>query len=268
MSATEQLADSILLTRGKQLLVVTGAGVSLASGIPTFRGTDPDAVWKKDVTELGTVRYFNEDPAGSWAWYMKRFDGLLGVEPNPAHQALVRLEHWQQQRGEFLLITQNIDTLHEQAGSQALIKVHGSADRVRCPRDGCENGAPRGSLPRSDLDMAPFLADPVEANVPRCPACGAFLRQHVLWFDENYQGHADYQWERVMLAATQAELVVFLGTSLSVGVTDLIVRAAAFRGVQVVSVDPGRGPDPGYPVEHVKAKAEEILPDVCRRIGA
>ena len=73
------------------MLVVTGAGISLASGIPTFRGRDPGAIWKRDVTELGTFRYFSEEPVGSWRWYLSRFAKTVGAKPNPAHTALVRL---------------------------------------------------------------------------------------------------------------------------------------------------------------------------------
>ena len=128
------------------LVVVTGAGVSLASGIPTFRGTDPGAVWKRDVTELGTNRYFEEDPAGIWSWYTSRFDIVLDKQPNPAHRALAAIERWQVARGgRFLLVTQNVDPLHERAGSERLVKVHGSADRVRCSRHRCVHGAPHGS---------------------------------------------------------------------------------------------------------------------------
>src|SRR4051794_24017544 len=105
--AHPSLADALERTRGLTL-VVTGAGVSLASGIPTFRGTDVGAIWKKDVTELGTRAYFEEDPAGSWSWYLARFDAAVGAVPNPAHQALVALERWQRGRGgRFLLVTQN-----------------------------------------------------------------------------------------------------------------------------------------------------------------
>jgi hypothetical protein len=135
--------------RRSSIVVTTGAGISLASGIPTFRGQDPGAVWKRDVTELGTFRYFREDPAGSWRWYMSRFDLVFAARPNAAHQALAALQTWQMGAdGSFLLITQNIDTLHEQAGSLDLVKVHGSADRVRCAREGCLLGAPKGSLAR------------------------------------------------------------------------------------------------------------------------
>jgi hypothetical protein len=88
------------LRGGGPIAVVTGAGVSLASGIPTFRGPDPGAVWTQDVTALGTHRYFREDPAGSWRWYLARFDGLADKVPNDAHLALAALERWQVGRGE------------------------------------------------------------------------------------------------------------------------------------------------------------------------
>src|SRR5438045_1769607 len=86
------LVDALCSRAARGLLVVTGAGVSVASGIPTFRGSDPGAVWKRDVIELGTRRYFEEDPAGSWRWYMERFDHALDAQPNAAHAALVALE--------------------------------------------------------------------------------------------------------------------------------------------------------------------------------
>ena len=176
------------------LVVITGAGVSLASGIPTFRGTDPDAVWKRDVTELGTLQYFHEDPAGSWQWYTSRFDHVLEKSPNPAHRALAAIERWQIARGgRFVLVTQNVDTLHEDAGSRHMIKVHGSAERVRCTKAGCMNAGPSGSLARADIDMQAFFDSPSAETLPRCSACGAILRQHVLWFDEYYDDHHDYQ---------------------------------------------------------------------------
>ena len=147
----DELVDDVAAQAGL-LLVVTGAGVSLASGIPTFRGSDPDAVWATDVTELGTNRYFQDDPAGSWAWYLARFGRLADVAPNAAHHALAALERWQRGRGgEFLLVTQNVDRLHAAAGSEALVEVHGRVDRVRCSRQTCALGAPRGSIARADV---------------------------------------------------------------------------------------------------------------------
>ncbi|MHC4109378.1 MAG: SIR2 family NAD-dependent protein deacylase, partial [Planctomycetota bacterium] len=193
MKVAGELAGALRALDGGRLLVVTGAGISLASGIPTFRGSDPHAIWKRDVTELGTRRYFEEDPVGSWCWYVQRFEAIGEARPNPAHAAVARIERWHAGRGgDFLLVTQNIDTLHEQAGSIRLVKVHGSIDRVRCSRSGCVNGTPRGSLPRSGLDLAPLRADPSRAHLPECPECGAILRPHVLWFDEYYDEHDDY----------------------------------------------------------------------------
>ena len=243
--------------------MVTGAGVSHASGIPTFRGPEPDAVWSRDTMELATLRYFVRDPAGSWKWYLERFDKVLETKPNQAHHALVALEKWQHARNRpFLLVTQNVDPLHERAGSRALIKVHGSADRVRCSSYGCEYGAPEGSMPRDTVDLSKFRANPVAENVPRCPSCGALVRQHVLWFDEYYHGHRDYQWDRVREAAGACSLVLFVGTSFSVGVTELILDAALRRGAPVYSVDPNRSGVPDE-VTHLAVPAEELLPTLA-----
>lgn len=267
--SVDTLAGAIDSVGGGLFLVVTGAGISLASGIPTFRGSDPDAVWKRDVTELGTFQYFSEDPVGSWHWYLDRFSKVLGAKPNPAHAALAALERWQLERGgRYLLVTQNVDTLHRQAGARELVEVHGSADRVRCPMDGCRNGAPRGSLPRPALDLEAFAAAPSLDKLPRCPECGAVLRQHVLWFDEFYHGHEDYQWDRVQAAAGAMDLLLFVGTSFSVGVTDLFAQRGLVGRVPIHSIDPG-GARPPYPgIQVIPEKAEELLPAVCERLGA
>lgn len=261
------LADFLQSIRKGPLLVITGAGVSLASGIPTFRGTDPSAVWKRDITELGTYRYFREDPVGSWTWYLSRFEKVLAARPNPAHRALAALEEWfLEHSGTFLLITQNIDTLHEDAGSRQLIKVHGSADRVRCARNGCSLGAPYGCLHRSEVDLGPFLATPSLSLVPRCPRCGDLLRQHVLWFDEYYSEHEDYQFERARRAIENMAGALFVGTSFSVGITEMVLQAGRSWSLPMISIDPSPTP-PGKGVTHLQALSEELLPQVCRRIG-
>jgi NAD-dependent deacetylase len=265
----EALSGALAALGEGYLVVVTGAGISLASGIPTFRGSDPGAVWKRDVTELGTNRYFLEDPVGSWRWYTSRFDLVLDKVPNEAHRALARLERWHVERGgRFVLVTQNVDTLHEQAGSDALVKVHGSADRVRCSRHGCEHGAPRGSLARAAFDMRAFHADPSRAGLPTCPACGSLLRQHVLWFDEFYDEHRDYQWPRVMEAATTMRLALFVGTSFAVGVTELFLQHGLQGRVPLFAVDPGAERPPYAGVNLLRAPAELLLPAVCDALGA
>ena len=262
----ERLAGRLRAARRGELLVVTGAGVSVASGLATFRGDEPDAVWRVDDVSMATVETFHRDPVGQWRWYLDRFDTALGAEPNAAHRALAALERWQAATGGFLLVTQNVDTLHERAGSQRLVKVHGTADRFRCSREGCRLGAPAGSLPREEVDLAPFRAEPSLATLPACPECGAPLRAHSLFFDEYYAGHRDFQWERVTDAAERADLVVTAGTSHAVGVTELVLRAALARRVPVVVVDPARRPLPRG-VERLPATAEQLLPAACEILG-
>lgn len=269
MDAAKTLCDALENAKHEHLVVVTGAGVSHASGIPTFRGTDPDAVWSKDVTELGTYRYFLSDPVGSWQWYTFRFDHVLDKQPNAAHVALAELERWQQsQGGSFTLVTQNVDPLHERAGSRALIKVHGSADRVRCIKQNCANGPPFGALERSEVDFTAFQANPGCDTLPMCPACGSLLRAHVLWFDEYYDGHADYRWSEVVAAARGLSLVLFVGTSFAVGVTDLFVQALVQREVPALAIDPSQRSAPYPGIDMIAEKAEVLLPEVCRRLGA
>ncbi|MEN3338459.1 MAG: NAD-dependent deacetylase [Acidobacteriota bacterium] len=246
------------------LLVLTGAGISVASGIPTFRGSDPGAIWAHDITELATLRYFTADPVGAWRWYRGRFLRVLAADPNPAHHALVTLEQWQARRGrEFLLVTQNIDPLHERAGSTRLVKVHGSADRCRCADPECRLGAIE-SIPLDAVDFTEFDRDPRLSAIPSCPACGTLVRPHVLWFDELYVSHADYQWHVVHAAAPRIRLLICVGTSLAVGVTSFLQSAAADAGAPAFLIDPGERPLDAHPsMVHVRARAEELLPEIC-----
>jgi len=247
------------------IVVLTGAGISVASGIPTFRGSDPGAIWAHDITELATLRYFTADPAGAWRWYRERFLSVLAARPNQAHHALAALERWHvRRRRDFLLVTQNIDTLHERAGSTRIVKVHGSADRCRCSDPACRLGAVE-SLALGDIDFAQFDRSPGVAAIPSCPACGALVRPHVLWFDELYVGHADYQWHVVDAAAARIRLLICVGTSLAVGVTSFLQSAAADVEAAVFLVDPGERPHEAHrSIVHVRAKAEELLPEACR----
>ena len=249
--------------------MLTGAGISLASGIPTFRGSDPGAIWASDILELATYRFFASDPVASWQWYRRRFLGVLSARPNPAHRAVAAIERWQAARGgDFLLVTQNIDTLHEQAGSARLIKVHGSVDRCRCADPSCRMGA-LDSLPLEQASFDEFDREPCREALPRCPLCGTLLRPHVLWFDEYYTGHADYQWHYVDAAATRMRLLLCVGTSLAVGVTTFLQSSAAASGIPVLLVDPGDRPrDAHRSIVHIRAKAEDLLPQVVESLSA
>lgn len=261
------LAEAIRKVGTGLILTVTGAGVSAASGLPLFRGTDPDAIWNRDILEVGTVSYFHRHPVEWWQWFLDRFAGLNEAQPNAAHEALAVLEGWQRGRGgDFLLVTQNVDTLHERAGSRRLIKVHGTSDRFRCSRSGCALGAPSGSIPGDEVDLSTFIKNPGRETLPRCPKCGSLIRPHVLLFDELYDEHTDYRFGEVRRAAERAALTLFAGTSFSVGVTELILREALGWRTPVVSIDPAAAP-PVRGVTAVRAAAEEILPAVCRELG-
>ena len=245
------------------LLVVTGAGISAASGISTFRGSDPEAVWRQNDVRMATYDYFVRDPVRQLEWYLDRFEKALGAKPNPAHRALVDLEQWvASQGGQFRLVTQNIDTLHELAGSRDLIKVHGTLDRLRCSKSGCDNAAPTGSLPLPLDQIERFRRAPSETVLPRCPDCGSILRAHVLFFDEHYFEHADYRFPEVEIAGSRANLIVFVGTSFSVGVTDVLVRSGLENRAKLFSIDPaaGRARYPG--MGEIQGRAEIILPTV------
>ncbi len=267
MRDAEVLAE-VLRGAGRGLiLVVTGAGVSAPSGLATFRGDDPGAIWRRDVTEIGTRAYFERSPVAWWQWFLGNFGGLAEARPNAAHHALAALERWQLARGgDLLLVTQNIDTLHEQAGSRRLIQVHGRADRLRCSRHGCVHGAPAGWLPGSAALLAPFAADPRHATLPRCAACGALLRAHALLFDEYYDEHQDYGYAEVRRAAGAMAMALFAGTSFSVGVTELVLREALGWRLPALSIDPRPTHLPAG-VTVLRAAAEELLPAVCGQLG-
>lgn len=263
---THDLAAALEASSGL-VLVLTGAGISAASGIPTFRGPDPDAIWSRDITEIATYSFFRRDPVTSWRWYLARFGRLAQANPNAAHVALVAIEqHFAAAGRPFLLVTQNIDGLHRRAGSHALVEVHGRVDRVRCASVGCKHGAPRGSLELPAPELAAFEAAPSETTLPRCPACGDLLRPHVLWFDEYYLEHDGYGFGRVEGALDQLGLVLAVGTSFAVGITDIVLSRANWQGVPIWSIDPHARARAG--VHHLAEPAETALPHLASELAS
>jgi len=258
-----RLAAAIAASQGP-VLAVTGAGVSAASGIRTYRGKEPDAVWRQHDVSMATVATWQRDPVDQLAWYLERFAAVDTAKPNQGHFALAKIERHCLERGPgFQLVTQNIDTLHEQAGSRKMIKVHGTGDRLRCGRPGCVLGAPTGSLARAGIEVDAFRDAPGPETLPRCPECDTPLRVHVLFFDEYYSDHDDYRYAEVETVAVEAGMMLFVGTSFAVGVTSLLLQAGAARQIPMFSIDPG-GPrlPPGLPVEVMTAPAEDLLPEV------
>jgi len=261
------LGRAIAELDGGLLLVVTGAGISAASGIPTFRGNDPQAVWRQSDVRLATRDYFLQDPVGQLEWYFDRFEKARSAGPNAAHEALVELESYVERHGgSFQLVTQNIDTLHELAGSNRLIKVHGTIDKLRCSRNGCTLGAPYGSIPLPSADIERFRRRPSRATLPRCPACDSVLRAHVLFFDEHYFEHGDYRFAEVEQSGCDADLMLFIGTSFSVGVTDLLARSALRSGAPTYSINTLASDVPYANIHRITSRAERILPALVRHL--
>jgi NAD-dependent deacetylase len=157
-----------LVARSARLAVFTGAGVSKESGIPTFREPETGLWARYDPMELATPEAYERDPAFVWSWYEHRFGVASSAEPNPGHRAIAELETV---LPAVVVITQNIDGLHQRAGSTHVIELHGTMRRFRCIR-----GRHRGYVMDDFADQ--------KEKPPRCPECGDLLRPEVVWFGE------------------------------------------------------------------------------------
>ena len=199
-------------------MVLTGAGVSTESGVPDFRSAS--GIWAEfDPREYATLGAFQRDPEKVWRFYAPRFDMLASVEPNPAHLALAELERRGLVRA---VVTQNIDLLHDRAGSRDLVEVHGSIRTSSCP--GC--GA---VYPLAEVEPL------IEAHgAPPCPACGAILKPDVVFFDELLPEGAI---ERAVELAEEAALLLVVGSSLEVYPVADLPRSTLAAGGKVAVVN-------------------------------
>ncbi len=224
-----------LLGRAGRVAVLTGAGVSAESGVPTFRGAG--GLWENfRAEELATPEAFARDPLLVWRFYNWRRELLRGCRPNAAHEAIARLEAL---KGEgFTLITQNVDGLHGLAGSRRTLEVHGSIWRVRCLRCGRAEER-RDSLP----------------ELPRCK-CGGLLRPGVVWFGEALD---DALWEAALAAAEGCAALLVVGTSAAVQPVASLPLAARAQGAAVIEVNPEPGLG-GLAEVVLTGKAAEVLP--------
>ena len=191
----DRLAE--LVAERRPCVVLTGAGVSTESGIPDFRS--PGGLWEEfDPLEYGSIHAFHADPAKVWRFYAPRFSVLTDAEPNAAHHALAALE-----RAGYVgaVVTQNIDLLHERAGSEDVVEVHGSIRTSTCPRCG------------ERYPLARVLELLAGAEAPACPACGAILKPDVVFFGELLPGDAI---DRAFALAASARLLLVVGSALEV----------------------------------------------------
>ena len=209
---------------GKRITVLTGAGISAESGIPTFRG--PEGYWsigsrEYHPQEMATYHMFSKQPFEVWKWYLYRMNVCARAEPNPGHAALVEMENHFQDR--YTLITQNVDGLHLRAGSSLArtYQIHGNVFYMRCARDCSSQVFP---LPESlqGRSKNEDLADSEKALLV-CPRCRGLSRPHVLWFDEAYN-EAHFYFYSSLKVAEQTDLLIIVGTS---GATNLPNQVAA-----------------------------------------
>jgi NAD-dependent deacetylase len=205
------------LRRAQRVAVLTGAGVSAESGLATFRGAG--GLWEgHHVEDVATPFAFQRDPTLVWRFYNARRANLRTVGPNPGHRALAALEEHFGGDG-FTLITQNVDGLHQAAGSRRVLELHGSLRRVRCT--GCRRIEDRG--------------DEALPELPRCTACAELLRPDVVWFHEML---AEDIWRRAAQATAACQCFLVVGTSAIVYPAAGLIDAARDVGAAVIEINP------------------------------
>jgi NAD-dependent deacetylase len=221
-----------------RIVAFTGAGISAESGIPTFRG--PNGLWRSFSPEkLASPEAFSRDPRLVWEWYDWRRQIIHQAQPNSGHRALAEIER--RATGRFTLVTQNVDGLHDRAGSRNVVKLHGDIWRVRCT--GCAAEEQNEQVP-------------LESLPPHC-RCGGLLRPAVVWFGETLPESA---WERALEAAARAEVFLVIGTSATVYPAAGLVQAARQSGARVAIVNPDPTPADDLAEWILRGPAGEILP--------
>jgi NAD-dependent deacetylase len=225
---------------------VTGAGVSAASGIPTFRGAG--GLWRSHRPEdLATPEAFDRDPVLVWEWYAWRRELVAKARPNRAHEVLAA---WSRRYPDFRLVTQNVDGLHERAGTRNVTRFHGSLWSLAC-RDHC-GGAPEGWEAPDSLGNLP----------PRCPHCGGLARPGVVWFGEAIPPEA----LRAAAEAVDCDVFLAVGTSALVYPAAGLIDAARAGGAWTVEINPDATPATGGVDLALPGPAEEVLDRVERAL--
>jgi NAD-dependent deacetylase len=222
-----------VLTPSSRIAVLTGAGVSAESGIPTFRSNG--GYWRRHRFEdLATPEGFARDPKFVWTWYEERRRAIAAARPNAGHEALAEME---KRVASFTLITQNVDGLHDLAGSKNVIKLHGDIWTVRCIECGAER------VERAELSDLP----------PRC-GCGGMLRPGVVWFGETLPEGA---LERAAAAVRAADILIVAGTSAQVYPAAGLIRLAA---ATIIEINPEETAFSGDATLSIRGTSAEVLP--------
>lgn len=232
------------LRAAERVAVLTGAGVSAESGIPTFRQAQTGLWARYDPTELATPQAFLRNPRLVWDWYAYRRQIVNEARPNPAHYALVDLE---QHYPDFSLITQNIDGLHWRAGSRDIFELHGNIERTRCFECGtyAKGWDDEGEIP------------------PRCGHCGGLLRPDVVWFGE---GLPERELHMAYTAAERAQVFLSIGTSAIVQPAASLPLIAKRAGAYVVEINPEETALSIMADCWLQYKAGELLPTLVQQV--
>ena len=207
----EKLAEKI--KKARKIVFVTGAGISQESGIPTFRGKD--GLWKKyDPMKLATIDAFYDDPKLVWEWYEDRRKNILAAKPNAGHDAIAKLEDF----SKVVVLTQNIDGLHQRAGSTNVLELHGSIIRIKCTVCNYKDEI------TTKFDVLP----------PICK-CGSILRPDVVWFGEPLPQKV---WQEAVVQANSCDVMIISGTSLLVSPANSLPIYAKQNNAVLIEVNP------------------------------
>ena len=246
---TNELKQTInLLQNAQHICILTGAGISSESGIPTFRDKQTGLWENYRAEDLASIEAFERDPKMVWSWYQWRRNLVKDKRPNPAHHALATLEDWANTHHKTLsLITQNVDDLHEQAGSQAT-HLHGHLWKNKCSQ--CES---------------PYLAevDYDQDTLLHCPQCEAYIRPDIVWFGEMLPHKA---WQYAEQASAHCDVFISIGTSSLVYPAAGLSQLAKRNGAKLIEINPNPTQNPIIDVV-LAGKAGELLPSLIAELS-
>ena len=206
-TVAQKLKDS------RKIVFVTGAGISQESGIPTFRGKD--GYWRRyDPMKLASIDAFYDDPKLVWEWYEDRRKNILDVKPNEGHFAISQMEEFK----DVVVLTQNIDGLHQRSGSTNVLELHGSIIRIKC----------------TVCDFIDNITENFESLPPKCK-CGSMLRPDVVWFGEPLPQNI---WQSAIKEASICDVMIIVGTSLVVSPANTLPVYAKQNGAILIEVNP------------------------------
>ncbi len=245
---TQQAAQAI--HKASKIAILTGAGVSKESGVPTFRDAQSGLWAQYDPQELATPQAFQRDPKLVWDWYTWRRGLVAKSAPNPGHVALAQL---QDLVPELHVITQNVDDLHEQAGSRDVIHLHGNIARNKC-FDNCQ-GEP------TVIDVTAL--EDADAAPPKCPHCGAYVRPDVVWFGEMLPHHALHS---AMHHSEQCDVMLVVGTSGLVRPASQLPSIAKQANATVIEVNPDYSMITRLADIKLEGPSGEMLPQVIEAL--